>query len=213
MTGETAVPRRCVRSWACRPGGRAMPSVRRLSHGSGDRGRRRLGRCLGWRMPGCRARPGGERRAVRLAVPLLFGADVLLVCGNCWCAGLNVPAVILPPPSVIAARIARALPILWADFVQTFVKGALIGLCHRLRSAASCVAILVDRSPFLQTRPAAGRQFHRRAADRRHRADHGDVVRLRLAVQGGGGRRDGVLPDAGEHRRRACASRARCSAT
>ncbi len=50
-------------------------------------------------------------------------------------------------------------------------------------------------------RPAADRQFGVGAADRRHRADHGDVVRLRLAVEGRGRRRDDLLSDAGERGR------------
>ena len=49
---------------------------------------------------------------------------------------------------------------------------------------------------------AAGGKFHRRPADHRHRADSGNVVRVRLAIQGGSGRGNGVLPDAGQHRRR-----------
>ncbi|OLS52566.1 hypothetical protein BV392_11520 [Rhodovulum sulfidophilum] len=35
--------------------------------------------------------------------------------------GLILPPVILPPTSVIGAQIATGLPILWCDFVQTFV--------------------------------------------------------------------------------------------
>ncbi len=50
-------------------------------------------------------------------------------------------------------------------------------------------------------RPAAARQSRLGAADRRHRADHGDVVRLRLAVEGRGRRGDDLLPDAGERGR------------
>jgi NitT/TauT family transport system permease protein len=38
-----------------------------------------------------------------------------------------ISPVILPAPSAIGARIAVSLPTLWADFVQTFVKGALSG--------------------------------------------------------------------------------------
>ena len=59
-----------------------------------------------------------------------------------------------------------------------------------------------------QARPAADRQSRLGAADRRRRADHGHVVRLRLAVQGGGGRRHDLLPDAGQHARRSRGRRA-----
>lgn len=79
--------------------------------------------------------------------PVLFGLAVLLV----WEAGVRafaVPEVILPAPSVVAAAIAGNLPLLWADFVQTIVKGALSGYAMGC-GAAMVVAVLVDRSPFL----------------------------------------------------------------
>jgi len=86
--------------------------------------------------------------AVRLAVPAIFGLTLLIV----WEAlvrGLAVPGVILPPPSAIGTRIAASLPILWGDFVQTFVKGALSGYAMGC-GAGVATAILIDRSPFLQ---------------------------------------------------------------
>jgi len=105
---------------------------------------------------------------LRLFMPALFA--------------LPLPAVILPPPSAIGARIAASLPILRGDFVQTFVKGApCAGLrCgdadgHRHRPLV-----------FPAARAAAGGQFHSGGAHCRHRADPHDVVRLRLAVRGGG---------------------------
>ncbi len=84
----------------------------------------------------------------RLAVPVIFGAT-LLVLWEGLVRGLAVPGVILPPPSAIAVRFAGSTEILWADFVQTFVKGALsgyvIGAC-----AAFAVALLADRYDFLR---------------------------------------------------------------
>jgi NitT/TauT family transport system permease protein len=62
---------------------------------------------------------------------------------------LDVPGVILPAPTDIAARIAQSPGILWADFLQTFVKGALSGYVIGC-SAAFLTAIVIDRSPFLQ---------------------------------------------------------------
>ncbi|NQZ74113.1 MAG: ABC transporter permease, partial [Dinoroseobacter sp.] len=61
----------------------------------------------------------------------------------------DVPLVILPPPSEIAVKFAASTDILWRDFVQTFVKGALSGYIIGC-SAAVLMAIAVDRSPFLQ---------------------------------------------------------------
>jgi hypothetical protein len=56
--------------------------------------------------------------------------------------------VILPPPSVILATMAANTGLLWSDFVQTIVKGALSGYVIGC-GAAILVAIAVDRSPFL----------------------------------------------------------------
>ncbi len=92
--------------------------------------------------------PHASSRAVRFAVPALFGVT-LIVVWELLVRGLNVPPVILPPPSAIAAKFASSLPILWTDFVQTFVKGALTGYFIGC-GAAFVIAILIDRSPFLQ---------------------------------------------------------------
>ena len=83
-----------------------------------------------------------------LLAPLLFGATLLWL----WeviVRALEVPRVILPAPSVIWARILRSTDILWVDFVQTFVKGALSGFAIGV-AAALVFALLVDRSDFLR---------------------------------------------------------------
>ncbi|MGJ8585590.1 MAG: ABC transporter permease [Marinosulfonomonas sp.] len=85
---------------------------------------------------------------VKLLVPVIFGVTILVIW-ECLVRGLNVPGVILPPPSAIAARISTSLPILWEDFYQTFVKGALRGYIMGC-GAAFLAAILIDRSKFLQ---------------------------------------------------------------
>ena len=87
-------------------------------------------------------------RAARLGVPAIFGITILVVWEG-LVRGLEVPGVILPPPSAIAVRIAGSLDILWVDFLQTFVKGALSGYVMGC-GAAVLVAVLIDRSPFLQ---------------------------------------------------------------
>ncbi|MBN2906986.1 MAG: ABC transporter permease [Rhodobacteraceae bacterium] len=86
--------------------------------------------------------------AVRLAVPAIFGLTILVLWEGLT-RGLGVPPVILPPPSAIGVRIAASLPILWGDFVQTFVKGALTGYVMGC-GAAVLTAIVIDRSTFLQ---------------------------------------------------------------
>lgn len=81
-------------------------------------------------------------------VPVLFGLALILL----WelAVGLfDVPLVILPAPSDIAAKIATTTGLLWQDFLQTFVMGALSGYALGC-STAILIAILVDRSPFLQ---------------------------------------------------------------
>ena len=86
-------------------------------------------------------------RAADLAPPLLFGLAVLAV----WQVGvklLGVPAIILPAPSAILLRLVTSTPTLAADFLQT-IRGVLAG--YVIGSGAGLlVAILVDRSPFLQ---------------------------------------------------------------
>ena len=91
---------------------------------------------------------GREGRGVRLVVPVLFGLSLLVLWeGIVW--AWSVAPVILPAPSVIAAKIGASLPVLWRDFVQTILKGAIPGFLIG-SGAAFLVAILIDRSPFLQ---------------------------------------------------------------
>lgn len=88
------------------------------------------------------------RRIAQFLVPALFGITLILM----WeliVRGLEVPGVILPPPSMVAARFASSTHILWVDFVQTFMKGALTGYLMGA-VAAFIVALLVDRSDFLR---------------------------------------------------------------
>jgi NitT/TauT family transport system permease protein len=87
-------------------------------------------------------------RLQALLAPLLFGATLLWL----WevvVRALDVPRVILPAPSAIWARIITSTDVLWVDFVQTFVKGALSGYAIGV-SAAIVFALLVERSDFLR---------------------------------------------------------------
>ena len=79
---------------------------------------------------------------------MIFGVT-LLVIWECFVRGLGVPSVILPPPSAIATRFAAATHILWEDFVQTAIKGALTGYVLGC-GAAFLTALAIDRFPFLQ---------------------------------------------------------------
>ncbi|MGB0686717.1 MAG: ABC transporter permease [Paracoccaceae bacterium] len=89
-----------------------------------------------------------DSRWMKLLVPAIFGFTILIV----WelvVRGLSVPLVILPPPSLIAETFLAKLPILWKDFVQTFVKGALSGYFIGC-TAAVALAVLVERFDFLR---------------------------------------------------------------
>jgi len=87
-------------------------------------------------------------RVIALLIPLIFGAT-LLYLWEALTTGLNVPTVLLPPPSMIWERILASTPILWADFQQTFLKAVLIGYALGC-GVGFVVAIAIDRSPFLQ---------------------------------------------------------------
>ena len=87
-------------------------------------------------------------RAIRLAVPVVFGISVLVIWEGVV-RGFNVPSILLPAPSMIWDRLTASVPTLWADLRQTFFKAVLIGYALGC-GAGFAAAILIDRSPFLQ---------------------------------------------------------------
>jgi NitT/TauT family transport system permease protein len=87
-------------------------------------------------------------RATRLLVPVIFGVTVVVIW-ECLVRGLSISPVLLPAPTAIAATFAKSTHILWADFVQTALKGALTGYIMGC-GAAFLTAIAIDRFPFLQ---------------------------------------------------------------
>lgn len=93
-------------------------------------------------------RQHGSNRLIGLVVPLLFGIT-LLVLWEGLVRGFNVPQVLLPPPSMIWERLTESVPILWADFQQTFLKAVIAGYAMGCLSGL-VIAIVVDRSPFLK---------------------------------------------------------------
>ncbi|MFA8386760.1 MAG: ABC transporter permease [Pelagibaca sp.] len=84
---------------------------------------------------------------VRVLVPVLFGVT-LIVLWEGIVRGLGVSPVILPAPSIVAQTFAASTDILWEDFRQTVLKGALSGFVIGVL-AAFATAILIDRSDFL----------------------------------------------------------------
>ena len=85
---------------------------------------------------------------LRFFIPTLFGFVILLM----WeflVLGLNINPVLLPPPTAIALKFADSLDILWIDFVQTLIKGALSGYILGC-GAALLTAIAIDKFNFLK---------------------------------------------------------------
>jgi NitT/TauT family transport system permease protein len=107
---------------------------------------------LAWRcvtvLSGIRATSGSGNAFLRLLIPAIFGAWILIL----WEAatrGAGIPFILLPPPSAIGARIAGSLAILWSDVQQTIFKAVLFG--YVVGCAAGFVtAILTDRIAFLR---------------------------------------------------------------
>jgi len=89
-----------------------------------------------------------RQRVINIAIPLLFGATVFYLW-EVGVRGFGVPPVLLPSPSAAAARFAASLPILAGDFVQTFIRGVLIGYVIGC-GAGLLVAILAHRFDFLR---------------------------------------------------------------
>ncbi|MEJ6395260.1 ABC transporter permease [Gymnodinialimonas sp. 2305UL16-5] len=84
----------------------------------------------------------------RVAVPVIFGLTLL----GLWEMAVRlyeVSPIILPAPSAIGAAFAANTEILWADFVQTILRGALVGYVLGC-GIAVLVALAIDRSAFLQ---------------------------------------------------------------
>lgn len=100
-------------------------------------------RLAGWRLQGI-----FQTRLINLIIPLVFGAT-LLVIWQLVVTGFAVPKVLLPAPTEIWLRLTTSVPILWADFQQTFMKAVLVGYAVGCGSAF-IIAILVDRVPFLR---------------------------------------------------------------
>jgi NitT/TauT family transport system permease protein len=90
---------------------------------------------------------GWRRSAKNGAIPVVFGATVLFLWETAV-RGAGVPHVILPAPSAIAWRFAGSIPVLTADFVQTF-HGVAVGYIVGC-GAGLLGAVLIDRIGFLK---------------------------------------------------------------
>ena len=88
-----------------------------------------------------------RRNILNIAVPVLFGATMFYLW-EVGVRGFGVPPVLLPSPSAAAMKFASSLPTLGADFVQTFVRGVLIGYAIGC-GAGLLVASIAHRYAFL----------------------------------------------------------------
>ncbi|OUD10529.1 ABC transporter permease [Marivivens niveibacter] len=91
---------------------------------------------------------GANTAAARFAVPVIFGVTVLAIW-EILVRGYDISAVILPAPSAIWTTLTSTTDVLWGDFVQTFLKGALSGYIIGCASAV-IMAVIVDRYDFLR---------------------------------------------------------------
>jgi NitT/TauT family transport system permease protein len=84
----------------------------------------------------------------RIAYPVGFGL-VVLVLWEVLVRVFDISPALLPSPSAIGAAIAGSLPILWGDWVQTVIKGAMNGLWMG-SFAGIALALVIDRFAFLK---------------------------------------------------------------
>lgn len=83
-----------------------------------------------------------------LLAPVLLGVAMLAI----WevaCRAIPIPQVLLPAPSVIAARIATEIPLLGYDFFKTVLQAVIPGWIIGC-AAGLAVALLCDRFDFLR---------------------------------------------------------------
>lgn len=88
------------------------------------------------------------RENLRAVVPVIFGVTLITM----WEAAerlFEISDVLLPAPSEIALRFVADWDVLWIDFVQTVIKGALSGYAIGC-GAAFILALVIDRYPFLR---------------------------------------------------------------
>ena len=103
---------------------------------------------LGWVADVGLSATGAPARISSLAVPAIFG--VAIIAGwQAYVAGSAIPLVLLPAPSQIWAKLISSVPIIWADFVQTFMRAVIPGWFMG-SVAGFLTALLCDRVDFLR---------------------------------------------------------------
>ncbi len=84
----------------------------------------------------------------RLIAPVLLGI-AMLALWEAACRGIPISPILLPPPSVIGAKIMTALPTLGYDFFMTVLQAVIPGWIIGC-AAGLGVALLCDRFDFLR---------------------------------------------------------------
>jgi len=84
----------------------------------------------------------------RFLVPAIFGAGVI-AAWEVYVHASNIPVVLLPSPSEIAAKFVNSLSILGADFVQTILRAVIPGWLIGC-GAGFLTALICDRNEFLK---------------------------------------------------------------
>jgi len=103
---------------------------------------------IGWLSDLVLQRVEAPSRLANILVPALFGIVVLLTW-QAYVAGSRIPLVLLPAPSQIWTRLLGSLPIIGADFVQTFIRAVIPGWVIGCLSGF-VVALACDRFDFLR---------------------------------------------------------------
>ena len=86
-----------------------------------------------------------NHRLILVLAPVLFGLSVLALWEG-FVRGLGVSPVILPPPSVVAARFMAETSTLWEDFVQT-VAPLSVSQSLVLSDASTSALAVIDLNP------------------------------------------------------------------
>lgn len=99
-------------------------------------------------MAAWKPRSTGVRRLFAVLVPALFGA-FLFFLWEVIVVGAGIPLVLMPSLSAIGAAFMKSTGVLWADFIQTFIRSVIPGWLMGC-GAGFVVAIIADRVPFLR---------------------------------------------------------------
>jgi NitT/TauT family transport system permease protein len=84
----------------------------------------------------------------RFLVPAIFGASII-AAWQAYVMASNIPVVLLPSPTQIAAKFIASLPTLGADFVQTILRAVIPGWLMGC-GAGFLTALLCDKIEFLK---------------------------------------------------------------